>query len=223
MLNFLVKRSAASGRYTPVMRLMGHTGPIHALAISPDGKWLASGGKCISQSMLTCADVSHEGSDALRAWNKQSGEQVPISSPSHEVDLVSCVAWLMFKEDPYILYGTGLGYMGIVARSSVQVSKLCCRRIPLMTSSQNAFEQVLFKRVAHGEQMTTIAVGPVNQREARFATGTRDMYIHVWSWNAHQLTCVFSTSLPNTVPIGLAFLDNRDHDVQVFGLFDGRT
>lgn len=92
-----------------------------------------------------------------------------------------------------------------------------------LTSIQDTFEEVFHKRIANGDQVTAMTVGPTDHRGTRFATGTRDMLVHVWIWDEQTVTCVFATSLQRTVPVGLTFLDNHAHDVQVFGLWDGKT
>lgn len=46
MLNYFRTRAATNGRYTLAGHLTGHTGPVHAIAICPDGRFAGSGGKC---------------------------------------------------------------------------------------------------------------------------------------------------------------------------------
>lgn len=92
-----------------------------------------------------------------------------------------------------------------------------------MTPRQKTFEECFYRRIASGEQVTAMAGGPSDHRGVRFATGIRDMLVHVWVWDENSLDCLFATTLQGTVPVGLAFLDNTAHDIQVFGVWDGKT
>lgn len=88
-----------------------------------------------------------------------------------------------------------------------------------MTQSQDTFEGILFKRIGGGEEITTVAVGSTDHRGVRFAAGTRDMLVHVWVWSEQlALDSIFAVPLLGTVSIGLTFLDNSTHDIEVFGI-----
>lgn len=51
--------------------------------------------------------------------------QVPIKRLYNDADSASAICWLKMEEDPYFMYGTGLGHMVICARSLLKVSKVC--------------------------------------------------------------------------------------------------
>jgi hypothetical protein len=56
----------------------------------------------------------------------------------------------------------------------------------------------------------------------RLAIGSRDRLVQVWKLDHKgQLHSVFSVQLDMTVPKGVAFAENTDKDIYVFGLYDG--
>ena len=53
------------------------------------------------------------------------------------------------------------------------------------------------------------------------ATGTQDRLVQVWTLDRNgQLHSVFSVQLDVTVPRGVAFVENMEKDIYVFGLYD---
>jgi WD40 repeat protein len=78
------------------------------------------------------------------------------------------------------------------------------------------------KRLGTGKEITCLAWDTSDRVDFKLATGTRDSLIQVWTLNSNaQLQSIFAVQLGKTVPSSLAFADNDDQDVLVFGLFDG--
>jgi WD40 repeat protein len=77
----------SSFRHTRLLaEFHGHGGPVISLAISPNGKMLASGGRqqiLVHQSIeLILFDL---GIDSVRVWNLETNDAVPIpQQPLHE-------------------------------------------------------------------------------------------------------------------------------------------
>jgi hypothetical protein len=56
----------------------------------------------------------------------------------------------------------------------------------------------------------------------QLAVGTRDRLVQLWKHDHKgQLHSLFSVRLDATVPKGVAFAENADNDIYVFGLYDG--
>ncbi|EKM60211.1 uncharacterized protein PHACADRAFT_189346 [Phanerochaete carnosa HHB-10118-sp] len=103
-LSALFTRSRRTmGRYTLAWHLLGHTGPIHTVSISADGRWLASGG-----------------SDGLHMWDMLRNTEILALDPNFTHNPVSCTTWTAINGNVFLVFRTGLGHLGICGRSTQQ-------------------------------------------------------------------------------------------------------
>ncbi|KAF9470790.1 hypothetical protein BDN70DRAFT_648297 [Pholiota conissans] len=106
---------------------------------------------------------------------------------------------------------------------------MCCglvRELYLMTHAQNRFESVFSTRIARGREIVCIAADNTDSTVARVATCTRDNSVQVWSFESRtaKLSPISSKLYREdrqVVPKSLAFDENTDQDLFVFGLYDG--
>lgn len=91
---------------------------------------------------------------------------------------------------------------------------------------QCRFEAVNSSRIARGGEIIYVATDVSTSETARIATCTRDKCVQVWTFNAGNRTLhpVYSKAYSeerDIVPKALAFDNNADHDIFIFGLYDG--
>jgi hypothetical protein len=60
-----------------------------------------------------------------------------------------------------------------------------------------------------------------NKATLRLVSGTWDRLVLLWSFNGKDLHCNFSVRLGVTVPAAVAFADNTEGDIYVFGIYSG--
>src|ERR1700730_9440486 len=93
---------ASRRQYKHSLTVRGHNDAIVSLAISTDGKLLASAGRAVSRSFLAMkSDTGFEGVDWVRLWDIASGGQ--LSTPEHGHVLrgpPSCTLWVKRRDDP---------------------------------------------------------------------------------------------------------------------------
>ncbi|KIJ65077.1 hypothetical protein HYDPIDRAFT_27805 [Hydnomerulius pinastri MD-312] len=164
-------------RYTNVASFTPNTPSVHALAISNDGDFLASGGK-----------------DGIKLWNIKSRKELTCSN--HEsYGAVSCATWMKTKHGAMsetLCYGTGLGYLIFLRPNPVDKNfqEICARRLG------SGFEITCV-----AWDMTWSEAG------SRIAVGMRDNVVQVLLLNANsQLQPVFAGRLENTVPKSITFV-----------------
>ncbi|KAJ7122127.1 hypothetical protein C8R44DRAFT_735845 [Mycena epipterygia] len=99
---------AKSSRYVLRGSLAGHYGGIECLAVTEDGKVLASGG-----------------SDGVRLWNVASLSRLNRPNGAGNRGTVSALTWIRREEDPgeVLVYGTQCGFVCVwKQRSPTSVS-----------------------------------------------------------------------------------------------------
>lgn len=211
--------------YTLHARLNGHQDAIYCLAVSPNGRLLASGGRLIlSISFLRYSYIVRQGGDGVYVWDLQAKKLIGTLQQNHAVrGPTTCVIWLTRGETPEIVcQGTGLGYISVWRRSLGDVSRIdltCPRRL---TGTQNLFTETHTRRLLKGGEIVCMASDLA--QDTRIAVGTRCRIVHVFKLDTNmEFQSVFSVSLELTVPITLGFADNNAKDVIVFGLFNGQV
>ena len=96
------------------------------MAISPSGKFLASGGEYLH--MVDCSELltkGLQGSDGIKLWDVNARTQ--LTSPHQNLIMrgpISCMMWITRDDDweETLCYGTGLGYLNIWRLNSRDVS-----------------------------------------------------------------------------------------------------
>ena len=119
-------QSSRAGRYKFAGRMIGHTDAIHALALTKNGKYLASGGKPFRDIEEQADLTGAQGSDGVKIWNVKAHVQLACPKQGHIVrGQVSCVLWVTGHNDYETLcYGTGLGYLVFWWQNPCDVSAL---------------------------------------------------------------------------------------------------
>jgi hypothetical protein len=117
-----------------------------------------------------------------------------------------------------LVVGTGLGYLAVWGQSGVRVLGL---QLPVLRRLQDTFDEIFLRRIGDGGEIVCIAWDIHNEATLRLVTGTRDRYVHLWSFNGKELHSNFSVRLPFTVPATVAFADNNEGDIFVFGIYSG--
>ena len=91
---------------------------------------------------------------------------------------------------------------------------------------QGYFDAIHSSRIARGGEILSMAVDRVGTAPTRIVTGTRDKCIQIWNFDPctkvlHSVQSRVYVDHNNIVPKCLAFDDNQDRDLFVFGLYDG--
>jgi len=81
-------------------------------------------------------------------------------------------------------------------------------------------------RIGRGGEILSLAADTTTGSITRIATGTRDKCVQVWTFdsNIQKLVPVHSSAFSekkDIVPKALAFNDDPNHDLYIFGIFDG--
>jgi WD40 repeat protein len=109
---FLAKPSVPK-RYKLAGKIGGHTDSVHSLAITKNGRILASGGSwCHVRNGLMTNLL--QGSDGVRLWNIETLDELRIPNQNYgRLGPTTCVVWLTRTEnlDEMLCYATGLGYV----------------------------------------------------------------------------------------------------------------
>jgi WD40 repeat protein len=112
-----------SGRYKRTGTLLSHKQPILTLAISRNGKYIASGGKYSSLHWGPTIDCSSRlGIEGIKIWDLKSHKELPFPSQTVEQrGQVTCCTWITRSSDDseVICYGTGLGYVVFLKEDGV--------------------------------------------------------------------------------------------------------
>ena len=135
-----------------------------------------------------------------------------ISAPPQRMynDAISAVAWVV-PDDAYLTlcYATSLGML------------IFCREA---AGQQQRFEEILAKRLGSGTAITCIATGTSDRAATRLATASRDGLVQAWVFTLpNKLENTFSLNFANTIPIGLAFVNNagESENILFFDLVNG--
>ena len=109
-----------------VARLVGHTGAIHTMALSPDDGYLATGGRQpqFYNVLSLIAILVDLGSDGIRFWNIVTATEIPAPYHTRFQDYVTKVVWATPGKGavPVVCYGTALGYLVICRKVENEVS-----------------------------------------------------------------------------------------------------
>jgi hypothetical protein len=60
-----------------------------------------------------------------------------------------------------------------------------------------------------------------NEATLQLVSGTRDCHVQLWSFNGRDLHCNFSVRLAFTILATVAFANNTEGDIYVFGIYSG--
>ena len=105
----LLANPSASQRYKLAGQIRGHTNSVHSLAITKNGRILASGGSwCHVENELMTGLLQ------VRVWNIETLDQLRIPNQNYgRLGPTTCVVWLTRTEnsDEMLCYATGLGYV----------------------------------------------------------------------------------------------------------------
>ncbi|KDR78697.1 hypothetical protein GALMADRAFT_137715 [Galerina marginata CBS 339.88] len=184
-----------SRRLQTTATLHGHIGPVISIAFSPSGAFMASGG-----------------ADGVKIWDLKTYKEINIPQQSyHERAQVSSVCWITRKNDS-------------IAQTR-QVRQLVTVP-PTDERFQSRFEAVFSTRIARGGEILCVTADITGNDQTRIATCTRDKCVQVWLFNSAncQLVPVYSKAYKDNreiVPKSVAFDDNANRDLFVFGLYDG--
>ena len=194
--------------------LHGHSGAVVDLAISPNGKLLASGG-----------------TDGIKIWDIKTTKEIAVpQQPFHERGQVSCVCWITRKDETFdtLCYGNALGFLVFLQHRPTEVSREFVKSNGDLRYwiKQGRFELAHSVRIARGGEILSINADRSGGNSIRFATGTRDKCVQVWSFDSssRKLTPIHSKAFADDkdiVPKALAFDGSKDQNLFVFGLYDG--
>ncbi|KAF8176784.1 WD40-repeat-containing domain protein [Pholiota molesta] len=171
-------------------------GPIIALAISPDGKILASG-----------EPKQTKGSEGIAIWDLDTKKKFHTSQVSfYENCQISSLCWIGVpkSDSPFytLVYGNAMGYLIFLQRRADEAS---------------TFE------LARGEEILHITTVPHDGLD-RVAIGTRDKCVQILDFDATECNLISIHSKAydddkDIIPKVLAF--DTNHDLLVFSLYDG--
>jgi WD40 repeat protein len=97
-----------------VTKLDGHTGAVISLALSPNGKLLASGGKSCNTNKTLVLIGCRKGADGIKVWDIKTYDELNIpQQPFHARAQVSCTAWITRRNEAFdtLCYGNALGWL----------------------------------------------------------------------------------------------------------------
>jgi hypothetical protein len=69
--------------------------------------------------------------------------------------------------------------------------------------------------------VTCLTWDATNEATLRIASGTRDRFVQLWSFNGRDLHSNFSIQLAVTIPKNIGFANNPGADLYVFGTYGG--
>ncbi|KAJ3504450.1 hypothetical protein NLJ89_g7925 [Agrocybe chaxingu] len=185
------------GRPKLVKKFQGHKGPVNCMAFSPKGAFLVSGGE-----------------DGLRVWDLHAMKELRLPDQNiDEKNYVASVCWLMkpYESVDTLCYGNGTGFLVFLQHCP----------------SQNGFNIIHSCRIGGGREISTITADrDSHDASTRIAMGTRDKYVQVWTFDANTRTLLLCNSKVygeshEVIPKALAFDNNSERDLYVFGIFDG--
>ncbi|KAJ3507463.1 hypothetical protein NLJ89_g6292 [Agrocybe chaxingu] len=167
------------------------------MAFSPKGTLLASGGE-----------------DGLKIWDLHAMKELrlPDQNPD-EKNYVASVCWITkpYESVDTLCYGNGTGFLVFLQHRP----------------SQNEFDIIHSCRIGGGREISTIAADRGSHDASTcIATGTRDKYVQVWTFDANTRTLLPCNSKVygenhEVIPKALAFNNNNERDLYVFGIYDG--
>ncbi|KAF8960568.1 hypothetical protein BDZ97DRAFT_1760683 [Flammula alnicola] len=166
----------------------------------------------------------------MKVWDLKTRKEIRVpQQPSHERSQVSCVCWVTRRNETMdmLCYGNGLGFLVFLQHRPSEVGLIS---FILGTTTKQKFKgrfEVIFSaRLARGGEIICIAADTSNGSTVRLATGTRDKCVQVWLFDSssRKLSPVHSKaygSEKEIVPKAVAFDDNDEQDLYIFGLYDG--
>lgn len=179
-------------KYDPVNRILGHVGNVTCVDISPDGRWMFSGG----------AD------DVVRTWDLTQGSRVDeITFVGHADDVTGLVN---HSKASWIASCSADGTVKIWDRATASVKLTlpghdggvnCLARIPnanrLVSGGEDAMVRVwdadsgrqLATLTGHAQAVTCIAVSPDGRS---FCTGSADHTLRLWNAGTGQSLRTFT-------------------------------
>ncbi|KAF8881266.1 WD40-repeat-containing domain protein [Infundibulicybe gibba] len=168
-------------RYKYVGRVHGHE-IIHSLAISNNGKILASGG-----------------ASTVLLWDAKTLAPLVPPHQAHQFRGPVCrMVWAQNREDKedVLCFGTGLGYL-VFWRQGPRVEH---------------FEEFSANRIGTGQEITDLAWDTSDDEKIRLAVGTRVGIVQVWTFDFRKgLQNIFSICLEPTVPKTVGFVGKDIH------------
>lgn len=92
--------------------LKGHTGTIQCMQATEDGKYLASGGECVTEES-TQNDKYFLGGNGTFIWDLQKMSIVKHISSNEIRDATTAILWVKRQDtlEEGLIYGTGSGYL----------------------------------------------------------------------------------------------------------------
>lgn len=150
----------------------------------------------------------------------------------YERGQVSSVCWVTRNNETYdtLCYGNVLGFLVFLQHRPAQVCRLCFVLSQRMSITeeilQAQFEVIHSCRIARGGEIVSIAADMSVNGPSRIATGTRDKCVQVWTFDSssRKLVPMYSKAYgadKEILPKSLAFDNNIDRDLYIFGLYDG--
>ena len=99
-------------------------------------------------------------------------------------------------------------------------------RLTLYVVLKGRFEAIHSVRIGRGGEILSLAADTTIGNTTRIATGTRDKCVQVWKFESitPKLVSIHSSAFSENkdiVPKTLAFNDDPNHDLYIFGIFDG--
>lgn len=149
-------------------------------------------------------DNINKASDGVKIWDVRTHAELAPPTQSRGIrGPVSCVVWIQQREPSkdILCYGTGLGYLAF-----------------WRLGEHRRFEELFAQRIGTGTEILAVAIDGSGMDSVRIVLATRDRLVQVHRLDSRaELHRVFSVQLNITVPRNVAFVDNADGDVYVFG------
>lgn len=175
---------------------------------------------------------STQGKEGIKIWNLKTAKEICVTQqPFYECSQVSSICWLTRRNEvtDTVCYGNALGCLVFMQYHANEVRHREFASLFYQLKSfgavQDKFETIFSARLARGAEITCITAD-VSSGSTRIATGTRDKCVQVWTFDSsrRKLESVFSKvdkGEREIVPKTLAFDNNSERDLYIFGLYDG--
>ncbi|KAI6011710.1 WD40-repeat-containing domain protein [Pisolithus microcarpus] len=179
MLSTLLSLLSPTQCYRKVLSFSLTAGSVHALAISIDGAFLATGS-----------------THGIQLRNIETQKEISITTHLESRGIISSAIWIKTKYalGETLCYGTTLGYVVFVRSSPVE--------------KQKYYQEICARRLGAGLEVTCFAWDPSSSELSHIAVGTCDHAVQVLSLSSgSQLQSVFAGHIDNTVLKALCFAD----------------